>query len=603
MAHVLHTQEVALDGDVNTIAVTPYVTNYSRAEKENLIKMLREQEGDEVKILRFTQSLCPGCAEEEKWDSLKLNAVVYVKNNKVWLIKQCATHGVTKALYWADYEMYKKAESFQDPGIEIHDPHVDKTKSNINCPSDCGICSEHESQTALGNIVLTNRCDLSCWYCFFYAKEGDQIYEPTREQIQFMLKRMKNTKPVGANAVQLTGGEPTLRDDLIEIIEDAREIGYAHVQLNTNGINLALDPELCKKIANAGSRVLYMSCDGVTAQTNPKNYWEVPRALDNCSKAGIGVVLVPTIIGGVNDHELGDIVRFGFGNLNVVRAVNFQPVSLVGRMPEKERMKQRITIPGAIKRLEAQTDGQIGKEAWFTIPCVKNITDFIEAIREAPRYRLSNHFACGMATYIFKDNDKMVPITDFFDVQGFFEYIGGLTDELKNNGKLKSVKKTAALSKLALNLNRFVDNSKKPADLKFSSLLANALKGDSYRGLASLHYKSLFVGMMHFQDPYNWDIDRIHKCNIHYASPDGRVLPFCTFNVIPAMYRDALQGKYSIPKEEWEKQTGKSIKEGMYKRNYPPAEVEEINAFYGQFRKTLEKPEIEPDWGWAEVRK
>ncbi len=432
--------------------------------------------------------------------------------------------------------------------------------------------------------------------CFFYAKEGEPIYEPTLDQIKFMLKRMANEKPIGANAVQLTGGEPTLREDLTDIIRAAKEIGYDHVQLNTNGVNLSRSLELCQKVKDAGGHVLYMSFDGVTPQTNPKNYWEAQKALENCKQAGIGVVLVPTVIGGINDHELGDIIRFGMGNLDVVRSVNFQPVSLVGRMPDSLRRKQRITIPGAIKRIEEQTDGQIGREHWFPVPCAKQVTDFVEALKQEPKYRLSIHFACGMATYAFKDGDRMVALPAFFDIEGFFDYLSELTREI-NASRHKTLRKPYVIGKLLLNMRKYIDNSKKPKDLKFMRMLAGAMTGTNYHGLADFHHNSLFVGMMHFQDPNNWDIDRIHKCDIHYATPDGRILPFCTFNVIPELYRDRIQRKFSIPAAEWEKKTGKKLTDDKHHRRLTPEEMRKIVDNYNRYRKYTSKPQLEPDWG------
>ena len=111
---------------------------------------------------------------------------------------------------------------------------------------------------------------------------------------------------------------------------------------------------------------------------------------------------------------------------------------------------------------------------------------------------------------------------------------------------MKGLKKPVVLGKLMMNIGKYVNEEKKPKDLKFVRMLAGAVSGTNYHGLADFHKNSLFLGMMHFQDPYNWDIDRIHKCDIHYAVPDGRILPFCTFNVIPGLYRDKIQRKYSI---------------------------------------------------------
>jgi len=582
--------------EIEKVPTSPYVKNFTLERKQKLVKILPHG----AQILKFHQSLCPGCVEDEKFSKMLIDCVTYVKEGKVWIIKQCNEHGINKEIYWSDYDMYKKAESFQDPGIVLENPQIES--SQINCPHDCGLCKEHESHTGLGNIVVTNRCDLSCWYCFFYAKHNDPIYEPTLDQIKFMLKRMREEKPVGANSIQFTGGEPTLRDDILEIIKSASELGYKHIQLNTNGINLSKSPELCIRLREAGVSNLYLSFDGMTPETNPKNYWEAPHAIENCYKAGIGVVLVPTVIGGVNDHEIGDIIRFASGNINAVRSVNFQPVSLVGRMPHHLRKKQRITIPRVIKNIEEQTEGQIKKEDFFPVPCAKAITDFIEAIKEEPKYRLSVHFACGMATYVFKDGDKLIALPQFFDVEGFFEYLSVLANDIKNTtGPMKKIKKGIVLAKLMKNIGKYVNEEKKPKDLKFVRMLTSTLGSGNYHNLADFHNKSLFIGMMHFQDPNNWDIDRIHKCDIHYATPDGKVLPFCTFNVIPELYRDKIQRKFSISATEWEAKTGKKISDDRHKRNLSDEEKEKIHEKYRKFIIAKAKTDLETDWGTEEV--
>ncbi|MGC8851393.1 MAG: tetraether lipid synthase Tes [Candidatus Micrarchaeia archaeon] len=507
-----------------------------------------------MRVLSETSSLCPECGKI-------VPATVYEEKGRVWLSKKCGVHGESKELYFGDYATYARFKKFEHDGKRVENPAI--KKKQVKCPLDCGLCSEHLSHTALANVVVTNRCDLSCWYCFFYCKEGDKVYEPTMEQFKTMFRALRNEKPVGCNALQLTGGEPTLRDDLIEIIKLARKEGFEHIQLNTNGIRLSRDLALAKAVRKAGVGTLYMSFDGVTARSNPKNHWEVPGVLENCRKADIGVVLVPTVIKGVNDDELGDIIRFGFSNNDVVRAVNFQPVSIVGRVPRKEREKMRITIPDALKKIEEQTDGAIAEEDFFPIPCVASITNLVEAITGKPQYDLSSHFACGAATYVFRDGKEMVPITRFVDVEGLFAYLDDLAERV-HNGK----NKTLAKVELAVKLSSFINSEKKPKWLKLSNLLVNALAKHDYDALGKFHKNALFIGMMHFMDLYNYDVERVKRCTIHYAVPDGRIIPFCAFNVIPEKYREEVQDKYGVPQKEWEKRSGKTIAEGFYKR--PP---------------------------------
>lgn len=134
-------------------------------------------------------------------------------------------------------------------GKGAHAPNVMVDK--CACPNNCGLCTNHLSHSGLANIIVTNRCDLTCWYCFFYVKkglEGAYLYEPNHEQVRAMMKTLKAEKPIAGNSIQITGGEPMLRDDITDIIQIMKEEGVDHVQLNTNGIKLALSPETMRQV-------------------------------------------------------------------------------------------------------------------------------------------------------------------------------------------------------------------------------------------------------------------------------------------------------------------------------------------------------------------
>ncbi len=490
-----------------------------------------------------TYSLCPETRRV-------VPALVWEKDGKVWITKKCP-EGMITDLYYEDVDQYYRFSKWRWEQKELYSTNVENT--GVNCPLDCGMCSRHRSHTSLLNIVLTNRCNLSCWYCFFYAKEGQPIYEPTLEQIRQMLRNAKKQYPIGANAVQLTGGEPTLREDLIEIIKMAREEGYDHVQLNTDGIKLAFDPELVKKIREAGTNTLYMSYDGMTPQTNWKNHWEVPLIFENVRKAGgPGIVLVPTTIRNVNDHELGAIINFGLNHLDIVRGVNFQPISQVGRVPKKERQRFRITIAGATRRIEEQTNGVITKEDWYPIPIAGHIARFFEAFTGS-RYYMTSHFACGAATYVFLDREhkRVVPIPRFIDVEGFVEYLESKAEEIEQWKTMGKLRKLKLGTEIFMKFRSFYDDKYAPKGLKVLDLIKNAFMHGNYDALGKFHENALFLGMMHFMDEYNYDVERVERCVIHYAMPDGRVVPFCTFNVIPELYRDKVQAQYSYTWEEW----------------------------------------------------
>ncbi|RLF06477.1 MAG: radical SAM protein, partial [Thermoprotei archaeon] len=438
--------------------------------------------------------------------------------------------------------------------------------------------------TALLNLVATNRCDLSCWYCFFFSERAGYVYEPSIEHIRFMLEAARKQKPIPAIAVQITGGEPLLRDDIIEIIRIARELGYEHIQLNTTGIRFAYEPELAVKVREAGVNTIYMSFDGVTPITNPKNHWEIPYILDAFRKAGLGAVLVPTVIKGVNDHEVTKMIYFGLKHNDIVRGVNFQPVSLVGRIPKHEREKLRITIPDILKRVEEDTNGEVLMDDWYTVPFTIPISEFIEAMTGKPQFTMSNHFACGVATYLFQDRKtgKIVPLPRFIDVEAFVNYLKELTEYIRKGGSKK-----LAIVKLMAKLGKFIIWEHTPEQLRKRKriywMLFNIFARHNYSALGEFHLNTLFVGMMHFQDEYNYDVARIQRCDIHYVGPDGRLIPFCTFNVFPEMYRDRLQKIYSIPLKKYLEMKGlKSMAEEKYRRNIKKLESTEL------YKKTYE---------------
>ena len=494
-----------------------------------------------------TKSLCPECLKI-------LEAEVYEEDGKVKIRKVCDEHGEFVDIYWGDAELFKRASHFATDGHGIATPITE----NTTCPFSCGLCNNHKSHTALLNIVLTNRCDLACWYCFFYAKRAGYVYEPSLEQIRKMVRIAKNMKPIGCNAVQLTGGEPTLRDDLVDIIRMIKEEGYDHIQLNTNGVRLAEDEDFALKVRVAGVNTVYLSFDGVDEKTNPKNHHEIPKVLENCRRAQLGIVLVPTVIRGVNDHQLGDIIRFAADNIDIVHCVSIQPVSFIGKMSRKERGRFRITIPDCIKAIEEQTDGEISRYDFYPIPSSISVTRFVEALTGRPEYAFTPHFACGVVTTVFRDGGRLIPITRFLDVEGLLEYLNEKAESLRRS-RIKKLK----LIKSFFELRRFFDALKAPKSFDVSRLLFKILIEHSYFALYEWHKRSILISMMHFQDLYNYDLSRVKSCIIHYGTPDGGIIPFCTYNVLPQLYRDRIHGKFGIPTEEWEKRTGKRLKDDI----------------------------------------
>jgi hypothetical protein len=442
--------------------------------------------------------------------------------------KHCEEHGDFKDIYWSDVAIYRRFMRYQLDSMS----QTDSPQIHQDCPFDCGLCKNHKTGTLLGNIDITNRCNLSCPICF--ADAGDELNEPTISQIGTMMQVLRDQMPVPCPAIQFSGGEPTLRKDLTEIVFLARKMGFAQIQVATNGLMLAVRPDLCKDLVHNGLRTIYMQFDGVTSEP-----YKVIRgcdllpaklhAIENLRAAGqLSIVLVPTLAKGINDGQVGDIVKFASKNLDVVKGINYQPVSFTGRVDQKERAAKRITIPDVLALLEDQTDNEITRDDFYPIPFVEPISHLIEAETGIYQSVLTAHPCCGAGTYIYCQDGHLIPITRFLDVEGLMEKIRQEIDCFDGSmlGKLKMK------GMILRQMPRFIDESMAPDDLNLKELILSVFIKGTRESLAEFHNRSLFLGIMHFQDLYNIDLEKLKRCGIHYVLPDGRIIPFCSYNTV-----------------------------------------------------------------------
>jgi hypothetical protein len=260
------------------------------------------------------------------------------------------------------------------------------------------------------------------------------------------------------------------------------------------------------------------------------------KAIQNLREAGFtSVVLVVTLVKGVNDSQLADIVDFAVKNFDIIRCINVQPVSLCGRLPQQERDRMRITIPDFMRILEQQTGGKIKTSDFYPVPTVVPVSKAVGALKDKRYPEFTAHPHCGMATYLFVEGDKITPITRYANVEKFSAAMRKAYEAAakgsKNKAKLQMIGATR--------------------HVKFSFLrkyiLSVLLKGD-YKSLGDLQRQSILLSAMHFMDPYNFDLERVQRCVIHYAVPDGRIIPFCTMNSI---HRPEVERNLGVPIKEW----------------------------------------------------
>ncbi len=508
-------------------------------ERDSCSMPSSDRQMETVETIGRTRSVCPECMSV-------IDAMLVRKDNKVLMIKDCPDHGQFTDMYFSDAGIYERFARFRDSGASLTNPMTAETRG---CPMDCGICPNHRTQTLLANIDVTNRCNMHCPICFANSERSGYVYEPTKEEIREMMARLRAEKPVACYAVQFAGGEPTVRDDLPELIEMAKQMGFIQAQIATNGVRMSQSKEYCEQLKRTLISTIYLQFDGITPEPYlaARGFNALPmkhKAIANARAVRLGgIVLVPTLVKGVNDQQIFDIVQYGADNIDVVRGVNFQPVSFTGRIDRSELQRQRITIPDFMEAIEKQSGGMVTREDFFPVTCISAISDLMEAWANEPMVTFSVHPHCGAATYVFKEKGELLPVTRFVDVESMMEYLKKIGEKYRSSAGSRLTRFMVA-ERVVRALPKFVDTSKAPEGVDMIRVMKSFVKGGVGEALVGFHERSMLIGAMHFMDPYNFDLDRVQSCGIHYATPDGRVVPFCTYNML---YREDVEKKFARP--------------------------------------------------------
>ena len=426
-----------------------------------------------MKTIKQTQSVCPVCLSP-------ITAYLVEKGDGIYMEKECADHGHFSALVWeGSAESYAKWDRGNKKKDKITDPKADRDPRG--CPYDCGLCEDHVRSTCCVLLEITQRCNLKCPVCF--ASAGEKCPpDPTLEQLgESMDMLMRKGGPFN---LQLSGGEPTVRDDIPEIIKMGLEKGFEFFQLNTNGIRLADEEGYAKKLKNAGLSCVFLQFDSLSDKVykvlrGKSLLMKKLKAIKNCAEAGLGVVLVPVIAPGINDGEIGALIKFAEKNMPHVRGVHFQPISYFGRcIPMAEK---RITIPYMLKCIDSQT---------------------------SHRFK-SSDFAGGGA-----EN----PYCSFHA-----EYRKG------KDGKLKLLKSSSSCCCTTSKKSRenVARQWKGAADISAEAGSMEAFFKDTLDN-------TLAISGMLFQDCYNLDLDRLKRCYICEVDPRYGLVPFCAYNLTGA---------------------------------------------------------------------
>ncbi len=454
--------------------------------------------GKQEMIVAETESLCPFCLE-------KIPAVREVRGDEVFLRKKCLEHGEFSTVIWRGLSEFK---GWKRPAGKVRSA-VCHTDTQNGCPFDCGICPAHRKNGCTAVIEITSRCNLSCSVCFADSRAGHG-QDPDMETIDGWYRLVLRTS--GPEIIlQLSGGEPTIRDDLPYIVESGRALGFQFIQVNTNGLRIATEKSYARDLKDAGVSSVFLQFDGTEDGIYRKLrgrslFDEKRRAIEECAKNGIGVVLVATLVPGVNVNNIGAILKFALELVPSVRGVHFQPVGYLGRYPRSPENSDRLTLPDVMLAIQQQTQGLMRIDD-FTPPGWENsLCSFHGSFLSLPGGGLQAVTGKGSAGCCC-DEDGEGRAVSFTARQ--WSAPQPCPDEKPDNGACCS-------------------GGTSPESL------------DGFLERVRTHMLS--VSCMAFQDAWNLDLERARDCCIHVVSPDGRMIPFCLYNLTSATGRRLYRG-------------------------------------------------------------
>lgn len=444
-------------------------------------------------FLELTNSICPHCHR-------KVEAKIVQQDGRIYMHKWCPQHKLMKVLLNTDAAYYRQQRDFIKPSQM---PLKFNTPIRYGCPYDCGLCPDHEQHSCLSIIEITDQCNLQCPIC--YSESGPRrLSHRSLDHIRFMLDRVVQNegKP---DVVQISGGEPTIHPQFFDVLNEAKARPIQHLMLNTNGIRIAREDGFAEKLAAyMPGFEIYLQFDSLRPDSlrdlRGEDLTDIRRrALERLNALNLSTTLVVTLKKGLNDDEIGTIIDFALKQ-KCVRGVTFQPVQAAGRTENFNPETDRLTLSEVRRGILTQTN-VFKPEDIIPVPC---------------------HPDCLAMGYALKIDDCITPLTSLIDPKLLLSGEGNTIVYEHNPAVRKEIFKTFSTA-----------HSPGSASLALKHLLCCL---PEIQVPEAVNYTNVFrVIIMKFMDAWDLDVRSVKKSCVHIVHPDGRIIPFDTFNMF---YRD-----------------------------------------------------------------
>jgi 7,8-dihydro-6-hydroxymethylpterin dimethyltransferase len=473
-------------------------------------------------LLERVSSLCPTCNKPAMADIVE-------REDRIYQRPVCPEHEHEPRMIFSHAGLYRRLESWNRTVFG---------EAGEARPGGLEACGDDEGEgkpPLLAVIDLTNRCNFRCPVCFAETPADDHVYYLEFETVRRMLTALLAQGPVPCRHIQFSGGEPTLHPRFLDIVRMAREMGFNHIQVATNG-SLFGRQEFVQRCEEAGLHTLYLQFDGMTdevylALRGQRLLEQKLRVVENISRSSLRLVLVPTVVPGVNVDQLGAIFTFALRYSHHVTGISIQPMANTGRVGVPASCGESFNLADMAEEFGRQTGLTRMPDDWFPLNGLSLLTRAVSRLRNEPMQNPACDAQCSVGTYFHVDDaDRPTCLTRFLDLEKLLRTASAL--EPVTGGVIRR-----QISKLRqfTELSSAFDPSQAPRGLSFERLL-RGLDGwedktvGRGRDWFSRGFNGLFVAGMHFMDAGNYSYRRARRCIIKYVTVEGEVVSFCRYN-------------------------------------------------------------------------
>ena len=469
-------------------------------------------------------SLCAQCGAE-------IRSTLIERGGKVYQLADCAEHGSSESLVFSDSSLYRSLDAWNrlvfgpTDGRESQAPVADPEHSSLSA-----------NPPTLGIIDLTNLCNYSCPLCFAENNYSDRAYFLPLETVRGMLRSLLGQSPAPCRNVQFSGGEPTLHPEFPQILRMAREMGFTHIQIATNGSRF-VDPDYAALCEEMGLHTLYLQFDAMSDDVYLK--LRAQRLLDkkiaivrNIARTNMRIVLVPTIAAGINVDQIGPIFNFAVEYSRHITGISIQPAAHIGRVQISHNGQPAFNLADMAMEFGRQTGLTRYPEDWFPLNAVSMITRGVAQLRGEPLPNPACDAHCSLGTHFYiDDHNRPICLNRFLDMGEFFRRIGSISPRRTGGFLRQQISRLRELNSIAACFHK----DRAPKGMTFQRLLRglDGWEDKSFgRGSSwfSKGFNGLFVAGMHFMDQRNYNFRRIRRCIIQYVTTNGDLIPFCSYN-------------------------------------------------------------------------